>query len=193
MRKIEMSNILIEVKPDFFKSRLNIILMLIIFVLCILWIGDGLSGFFFRMTILSIIFLLCVYLYDKNTILIIDEEKSIYKTGLLSKKTNEVKHIDVRNIQVFQRVFERVFGIGSVSISSSGQSDIEMKINGIEEYEKVKELINLQRNKLEDSKQTVGSGDDITTQIKKLSELCKEGILTKDEFEQKKKDLLSKL
>ena len=190
-----MSNILIEVKPDFFKSRLGIFIMFFIYDIFFLWI-DSWSGeytTFYIMTILLIIALYCLYLYDQNTILIIDEEKSIFKTGLLSKNTNEVKHIDVRNIQVFQRVFERMFGIGSVSISSSGQSDIEIKINGIEDYEKVKELINIQRNKLEETKQTVESGVDFTTQIKKLSELMEEGILSKDEFEQKKKELLSKI
>ena len=92
--------------------------------------------------------LISLYIHNKKTILIIDKEKSIYKTGFLENKTYEIKHIDVKDIQVFQNFFERVFGIGGlISISSSGQSDIGIKINGIEDYEKVKELINSQRNK----------------------------------------------
>ena len=80
---------------------------------------------------------LTILLFFSSTISYCDENK-----------TYEIKHIDVKDIQVFQNFFERVFGIGgSISISSSGQSDIGIKINGMEDYEKVKELINSQRNK----------------------------------------------
>ena len=146
-----MSNILIELKFKYFNSSFDIILKLIIFVLFIFWIGGHNHGVEREVSIIfSIIVLISLYIHNKNTILIIDKEKSIYKTGFLENKTYEIKHIDVKDIQVFQNFFERVFGIGgSISISSSGQSDIGIKINGIEDYEKVKELINSQRNKNE--------------------------------------------
>jgi uncharacterized membrane protein YdbT with pleckstrin-like domain len=49
---------------------------------------------------------------------------------------------DVRNIQVSQSFFQRIFGVGWVGISSSGQSGIEIGVDGIPDPEMVRGLIN---------------------------------------------------
>ncbi|GAG85250.1 unnamed protein product, partial [marine sediment metagenome] len=57
------------------------------------------------------------------------------------RNTNEVRHIDVRNLQVNQDVFQRMFGFGSVAISSAGQSDIELTMVRVENPYKIADII----------------------------------------------------
>ena len=148
---METNKILREVRPHFFLTTLNIIIFLIIFIVLIRVLSGGNPVVEREVSIIfSIIVLIIHSIVNKKTILIIDEEKSIYKTGFLgSNKSYEIKHIDVSDIQVSQNFFEKRFSIGSILISGSGESNVKIKINGIEDYEKVKELINTQKNKNE--------------------------------------------
>ena len=80
-----------------------------------------------------------------GTKLTVTTERTILRKGLLSKRTNEVFHSDVRNIQVSQGFLQRLFDVGSIGIASSGQSDIEIQVAGMPSPEKVKEIINKHR------------------------------------------------
>jgi uncharacterized membrane protein YdbT with pleckstrin-like domain len=77
--------------------------------------------------------------------LTVTEQKTTLRTGILSKTINEVFHSDVRSIQVSQSLFQRIFGVGSIGISSAGQSSIEIVATGIPDPNKVRELINTHR------------------------------------------------
>ena len=85
--------------------------------------------------------LLLWWLHVLGTELTITSRNTTLRRGLLSKKTNEVRHVDVRNLQVGQGVFQRMFGVGKLSISSAGQSDVEITVSGIPQPEEAKELI----------------------------------------------------
>jgi hypothetical protein len=58
--------------------------------------------------------------------LTITSERTVHREGLLSKKTTEVLHDDVRNLQLDQTFVERLLGVGDIAISSSGQDDLEI-------------------------------------------------------------------
>ena len=63
--------------------------------------------------------------------LVVTDRRTIFRKGLLSKFTNEVLHIHVRNIQVNQSIFQRLMHVGSIDISSAGQAGIEIFIRGV--------------------------------------------------------------
>jgi membrane protein YdbS with pleckstrin-like domain len=76
-------------------------------------------------------------LIAKGTSLIITNRKTTLRRGILSKSTTEVRHKDIRNISIKQSVLERFFNVGTIGISSAGQSDIEIKVYGLSSPEKV--------------------------------------------------------
>jgi uncharacterized membrane protein YdbT with pleckstrin-like domain len=77
--------------------------------------------------------------------LTVTNERVTIRTGILSKYTNEVYHTDIRNVQVRQGLFQRIFKAGSVGISSAGTGQMEISVNGIPNPEKVKALIDQYR------------------------------------------------
>ncbi len=75
------------------------------------------------------------------TELSITNKRTILRRGIVSRFTTEVQHDDIRNIQVDQSIFERLFGVGDIAISSSGQDDLEVDVDGIPQPDKVAALI----------------------------------------------------
>ena len=139
--------------------------------------------------LISITGVLWFRLVDLNITLTIDEEKTILQSGVFNKKHNEIRHTDVKNIQIDRNFIHNLLGVGTVGISSAGQGGIEIKISGIEQYWEVKEIINNRINL--DKKKPEQSN--IISKIKNLSELRDDGLISDDEFKQKKQQLLEKL
>jgi len=101
------------------------------FIICVVLIPLG----------IGIVLLLLWWLQCRFTTYTITNLRTIAQTGILSRNTNEVRHIDVRNLQVKQDVFQRMFGFGSVAISSAGQSDIELTMFRVENPYKIADII----------------------------------------------------
>ena len=101
------------------------------FIICVALIPLG----------IGIVLLLLWWLQCRFTTYTITNLRTIAQTGILSRNTNEVRHIDVRNLQVKQDVFQRMFGFGSVAISSAGQSDIELTMVRVENPYKIADII----------------------------------------------------
>lgn len=73
--------------------------------------------------------------------IVVTNERTIYQRGILSTRSSEVQHDDVRNMQVNQSVFQRMIGVGDISISSAGQSDMEIQVRGFKNPHEVIEII----------------------------------------------------
>jgi hypothetical protein len=58
-------------------------------------------------------------------------ERTILRRGILARRTSEVRHDDVRNLQVDQSLWERLFNVGDIAISSAGQEGLEIVARGI--------------------------------------------------------------
>ena len=57
----------------------------------------------------------------------------------------EVWHSHVRNVKVRQSAYERIFGVGTIGIASAGKSDYEIKVSGLPDVYKIKDLIDANR------------------------------------------------
>ena len=76
------------------------------------------------------------------TKLTVSNKRSTLRTGLLSKNITEVRHSDVRNVQVRQRPVQRIMGVGALAISSAGQSGLEIQVSGISHPNEIADIIN---------------------------------------------------
>jgi len=117
--------ILYEAHPAMFRN--NPVWFVICVLLCVVVVG--------------IVLLVIWYLQTLATTLIVTNEQTTLRKGLLSKSTNDVFHENVRNIIVRQTFFQRLMGVGYIGISSAGQSDLEIEVNGIPDPERVREII----------------------------------------------------
>lgn len=95
---------------------------------------------------LGLLILLGWWLQCQGTRLTITNTRITLRTGILSKNINEVWHSNVRNVQVSQSFFQRIFDVGKVGISTAGQSGIEIEVAGIPTPSRVRDLINEYRS-----------------------------------------------
>ena len=127
----ESEGTLLEINPVMFRSNP------VGFILSVILIAAAGAG---------LVILAIWWLKTKAAMLTVTNKRIIQRTGLISKKTTEVLHRDVRNIQIDQSVFQRLFGVGSIGISSAGQSGIEIQFTGVRDPDGIKALIDRYRN-----------------------------------------------
>lgn len=75
----------------------------------------------------------------------ITNKRTVLRRGLLSRATSEVVHDNIRNVQVTQTFWQRVWRVGSLGLSSSGQDGIEIEIGDIPNPDRVREVIDAYR------------------------------------------------
>ncbi len=86
---------------------------------------------------------LSVHLWIK---LRISNKRTIRRQGIIHRHTSEVLHDHVRNVEIKQSFVQRMFDVGYLGISSSGQDGIEIEILDIPDPYKVKALIDEYRD-----------------------------------------------
>jgi uncharacterized membrane protein YdbT with pleckstrin-like domain len=91
----------------------------------LVWVGLALLYFYRRMTVH---YRLTTYRF-------------FHETGLLSRVGNRVEVIDIDDVTVSQGVIERMFGIGTLRISSSDTTHPELTLPGIDDARRVADLI----------------------------------------------------
>ena len=156
----------------------------ILFVISVLLIPVG----------IGVIALFVWWLQVKGTRITINQTKTTLRKGILSKKINEVYHQDVRNTKVTQSFFQRMFGVGTLSVSSAGQGDMEISISGIPDPYRAKKIINNNRNscKKVEKKSTESPNISTADELQKLANLKEKGVLTESEFQEQKKKILER-
>jgi uncharacterized membrane protein YdbT with pleckstrin-like domain len=90
---------------------------------------------------LGLLILLLWWLECRATELRVTNVRTILRRGLLSKRTVEVRHKDVRVLQVSQGIFQRLMGTGDVSIGSAGTAGLEIVVKGLMNPEDIATLI----------------------------------------------------
>ncbi len=93
------------------------------------------------LAVLGLLGLIIWWFLNMSTTLEITSHRTRLSRGLLAKETSEVQHEDVRNIQVRQSVYQRLVNVGLLAVSSSGQDDLEIKVDGVSNPEKIADEI----------------------------------------------------
>lgn len=131
--------VLIETHPAMFRAHP------FRFLGCMLLIGLGAFGVFSGWTmgnaimtwsaaaaaVAGIAFLTVWYMTVLATTLTVTDSRTVLRKGLISRSTSEVEHNDIRNVQMNQSVFERIFHVGDIGVSSSGQDELEVVARSI--------------------------------------------------------------
>jgi uncharacterized membrane protein YdbT with pleckstrin-like domain len=93
------------------------------------------------LVVVGIVILLVWWIRSRGTVLTVTNERTILRTGILSKSLNEVWHRDVRNVVLEQKPMQRLFDVGRIAVSSAGQDDVEISVDGIPFPGEVKRII----------------------------------------------------
>lgn len=75
----------------------------------------------------------------------VTNKRTVARRGILSRSTSEVLHDNIRNVQIEQTFWQRVWGVGSIGISSSGQDGIEIQMDRIPGPQRLQQVIDLYR------------------------------------------------
>ena len=61
--------------------------------------------------------------------------------GLFSKSTKEVRIRDIKSVNVVKKGLTGLLGIGTLEFSSAGSSGVEVAFEGIENVQKIKDMV----------------------------------------------------
>jgi hypothetical protein len=103
------------------------------------WAGMGTMG-------VGLLAFMVWKLRTMETSLEITSKRTIERKGLFSRFTSEVRHQDIRNLQVTQSFFERLMGVGRIGISSAGQDDVEIVADDVPSPDRIRQIIDLYRS-----------------------------------------------
>ncbi len=71
----------------------------------------------------------------------LSSQRFIHKVGILSRRTDRIELIDIDDVSYVQGIIQRVLGVGSIKISSSDRSHPELTMIGIDQVEKIADMI----------------------------------------------------
>lgn len=67
------------------------------------------------------------YLRVRYTELGVTNKRVIFKTGIISRKSEEMKLASIETVEIDQGVFGRILGFGSIHVSGRGISDVVLR------------------------------------------------------------------
>src|SRR5579862_3765497 len=74
-------------------------------------------------------------------------DRLIEKRGLVASRRREMELADIRSVEVDKRVFQRMFGLGDVTIASAASADYAIRLNHISDPDNAAETIRKARLK----------------------------------------------
>jgi uncharacterized membrane protein YdbT with pleckstrin-like domain len=80
-----------------------------------------------------------------RTRLTIQGQRIIYRTGITSTRESEIRVNDVRDIEITRTFFQKMAGTGVLSLSTSGENGMEIQIAGLNQPERVREIVHALR------------------------------------------------
>ncbi|GJM18827.1 MAG: hypothetical protein DHS20C14_10400 [Phycisphaeraceae bacterium] len=96
-------------------------------------------------SLLALGFLIWWWIDRFSASLVISNKRTVQHNGLFSRSTSEVVHDNIRNVQVDQSFWQRLWGVGRLGISSSGQDGVEIQVNHLPGPDKLRKIIDLYR------------------------------------------------
>src|SRR5690606_28752559 len=80
--------------------------------------------------------------------LVFTHQRTAATRGLISRATSGVLHEDIKNLQITQTFWQRIWGVGTIGISSSGQDGIEIVVTNMPRPMEIKRTIDAYRDTL---------------------------------------------
>ena len=151
------------------------------------------------LTVFVLIWFIARYVVWSTTSFVVTTDRLISRVGVLSRQGIEIPLERVNTVFYSQTFFERLIGSGDLEIESASEQGSQ-KFSNIRRPLNVQNEIYRQMENNENRKfdrvgrNLSGVGDvSIPDQIEKLDQLRQKGIISNDEFQQKKSELLDRM
>ena len=133
------------------------------------------------------------FLSWRFTHFVVTSDRIIYRHGVLAKQGVEIPNDRVNNINFEQGIFERIIGAGTLQIDSAGKEG-QSHFTDIRHPDGVQQEIYRQME-VHDKKTAGWSAPQTSAadELEKLAGLRDKGVISAEEFEKKKADLLERM
>lgn len=134
------------------------------------------------------LFIFILDIYRRSHKYYITNKRIIYSFHFLSSKYTQAYYSKIQDISLYRSFMDSILGIGNLKINTAGSGGHEINIRKIKSPKENKKLIlNYLHNKEENS--TIKEKPN-HEEIENYYKLWKKGIITEEEFKNKKKKLL---
>jgi uncharacterized membrane protein YdbT with pleckstrin-like domain len=131
----------------------------------------------------------------QTTEFVVTTARLVYRSGIVAKHGKEIPLERINDISFNQSVFERLIGTGDLSIESAGAqsretfADIPAPSRVQNEIYRQMEAVQARRA----GRTAVPQGPSVPEQLQQLDDLRQRGVITQEEFDAKKRQLLDRL
>jgi len=123
---------------------------------------------------------------------IITSRRVMQISGIIYKNVTDSSLEKVNDVKLVQSVWGRMFGFGDIEILTGSELGANL-FRRIANPIKFKIAMMNAKERLERGSESGGVSNDIPTLINGLDQLRKQGVLSEEEFQAKKKELLAKI
>ena len=130
----------------------------------------------------------------RNRQYIVTNRRVMQTAGVFSKKVVDSSLEKVNDIKLSQSFFGRLFDYGDIEILTASELGVDLLERIADPIKFKTTMLNAKEDlDIEEDDLRVAHEDDIPTLIAKLDALRKQGIVSEEEFQRKKADLLAKM
>ncbi len=132
------------------------------------------------------------------TIYVLTSERLITRTGVIARSGIEIPLESIANVLFHQNVVERILRSGDLLIESAGESG-QSRFNDVPQPDEFQSLLYRVREERakslarEEGTMAAEVAPDPTERLERLARLHAEGVITDDEFEEKRRSLLDEI
>jgi uncharacterized membrane protein YdbT with pleckstrin-like domain len=122
------------------------------------------------------------------TLFVLTNERVITRSGVIAKRSKEIPLETINDVTFGQRIIERVLGAGDLVVESAGES-------GQNRFTDIRhpEAVQLEIYRAAEARKGLGKpgGPSLGDELSKLADLRDRGVLTQEEFQDRKRKLLN--
>jgi uncharacterized membrane protein YdbT with pleckstrin-like domain len=179
--------LLADILPE---TILTTALVILISLIWLMWLPNPLVPFAYLLLLLPLISLLRDVLVWSNRQYIVTNRRVIQIAGVINKDVTDSSLEKVNDVKLEQSFWGRLLNFGTIEILTASEL-------GVNRFSHLGRPVNFKKAMLNAKEQLdqgpTRSEGDIVDVIAQLDSLRKRGVLSEEEFQQKKTDLLAKL
>jgi uncharacterized membrane protein YdbT with pleckstrin-like domain len=197
----------LDLRPHWWYFAKNIVSSILLFLIALVIFSKldytFTKYFLYFLLILWAGWLAVKYVQWTNTHFVVTSARVIFRTGALGKQASEIPLDRITNIRFHQSLWERVIGAGDIDIESAGR-DAQSNFTDVWHPDGVQQEIYRQMEVNQRKKAqwanpgaptapAAAPAQSVPEQLKQLAELRDRGVITPEEFESKKTQLLDRM
>ena len=196
----EGEQLVLHLKPHWWTFWKSVLILVIVFVVAVLLRNTAVNFLGWLAFLAALVYLGVTYAKWATAHFVVSSDRIIFRQGVLRKTGIEIPLNRVNNVIFNQSLFERILGAGDLTIESAGESG-QSYFENVRKPDAVQNEINrqveLQRQRHmgvpAPQPQQAPPSDDIPARIEQLEQLREQGLISEEEYERKRTELLGRL